>query len=83
MVRYAVTRALEIVSEASRHLPDGLKHNQPAIPWRSIAAVGNLFPHQYDGVDDAFVWDVIIRDLDPLEAALRTELRKLESSGGT
>ena len=31
---YAVTRCLEIVSEASRRLPEGLKTRYPAIKWR-------------------------------------------------
>ncbi len=30
---YAVTRALEIISEASRRLPDDLKHRHPEIDW--------------------------------------------------
>jgi uncharacterized protein with HEPN domain len=30
---YAVTRALEIISEASRRLPDDLKGRHPEIDW--------------------------------------------------
>jgi uncharacterized protein with HEPN domain len=35
---YAVTRCLEIVSEASRRLPDELKIRHPSIEWRDRAA---------------------------------------------
>jgi len=35
---YAVTRCLEIISEASRRLPDELKNRHPSIQWRDIAA---------------------------------------------
>src|SRR5882672_2223856 len=31
---YAVTRALEIVSEASRRLPDDLKNRYPSVDWQ-------------------------------------------------
>src|ERR1035441_7943750 len=36
---YAVVRALEIISEASRRLPDKLLHRHPEIDW---AAVGHV-----------------------------------------
>ena len=31
---YAVTRCLEIISEASRRLPDDLRERHPSMPWR-------------------------------------------------
>lgn len=34
---YAVTRCLEIISEASRRLPEDLKVRHPSIPWKNIA----------------------------------------------
>jgi uncharacterized protein with HEPN domain len=42
---YAVTRCLEIISEASRRLPDELKARHPAIAWRQMAAAGNVYRH--------------------------------------
>ena len=38
---YAVVRALEIVSEASRRLPVELKGRHPEIDWIAVAAAGN------------------------------------------
>jgi uncharacterized protein with HEPN domain len=35
--QWLVERGVEIVSEASRHLPDALKARHPAIPWRKVA----------------------------------------------
>ena len=37
---YAVTRCLEIISEASRRLPDELKARHPAIAWRDTGGGG-------------------------------------------
>jgi uncharacterized protein with HEPN domain len=39
---YAVTRCLEIISEASRRLPDDLKARHPAIAWKQMAGAGRL-----------------------------------------
>ena len=75
---YADTRALEIISEASRHLPDDLKQRHPELDWRGIAAVGNLYRHAYDGVDNTYVWNVVAADLAPLKAALSAELQRLD-----
>jgi uncharacterized protein with HEPN domain len=39
---YAVTRCLEIISEASRRLPDDLKARHPSIAWKDMAGAGNI-----------------------------------------
>ncbi len=39
---FAVTRCLEIISEASRRLPEELKTRHPSIPWRRMAGAGNV-----------------------------------------
>lgn len=43
LVFYAVTRCLEIVSEASRRFGDEIENRHPDIPWRSVAAAGNIW----------------------------------------
>jgi uncharacterized protein with HEPN domain len=44
---YAVTRCLEIISEASRRLPAELKARHPEIPWTDMAGAGNVYRHEY------------------------------------
>jgi uncharacterized protein with HEPN domain len=76
--RYAVTRALEIISEASRHLPDALKARHPTIDWAGIAAVGNIYRHAYDTVDETLVWHTIEHDIAPLRTVIVAELARPE-----
>jgi uncharacterized protein with HEPN domain len=40
---YAVVRALEIISEASRRLPVELKNRHPEIDWVAVGAAGNVY----------------------------------------
>lgn len=47
---YAVTRCLEIISEASRRLPDQLKARHNAIAWKQMAGAGNVYRHDYEDV---------------------------------
>ena len=56
---YAVTRALEIISEAARRLPDDFKAVHPAVDWPAVAAAGNVYRHEYEVVDDGLVWHTI------------------------
>jgi uncharacterized protein with HEPN domain len=52
---YAVTRALEIISEAARRLPDDFITNHSGVDWPAVAAAGNVYRHVYEVVDDALV----------------------------
>lgn len=71
---YAVTRCLEIISEASRRLPDELKARHPSIPWKRMAAAGNVYRHNYEDVAAQYVWDTVQRDLPPLRVVVEQEL---------
>jgi len=74
---YAVTRCLEIISEASRRLPNELKARHPAIAWRQMAAAGYVYRHDYEDVAAQFVWDTVQHALFPLRAVIEGELRTL------
>ncbi len=71
---YAVTRCLEIISEASRRLSDPFKARHPSIAWREIAGAGNIYRHAYQDVAAARVWDTVQFALPPLRAAVEQEL---------
>lgn len=57
-LRLAVERCVEIVSEASRHVPETDKARFPDVPWPEIAAIGNKLRHEYNRVDDVILWRV-------------------------
>jgi uncharacterized protein with HEPN domain len=71
---YAVTRCLEIISEASRRLTDDLKARHPSIGWKQMAAAGNVYRHDYEDVAAEFVWETVQRALPPLRTAIAAEL---------
>ena len=76
---YAVTRCLEIISEASRRLPDDLKARHPSIAWKDIAAAGNIYRHDYEDVAVQHVWDTVQIDLPPLRVVIDLELAGTDS----
>ena len=77
LVSYAVTRALEIISEASRRLPAAIKARYPEIPWADVAGAGNVYRHDYEDVRQRAVWNTAQKRLPPLLAAVEQELRQL------
>jgi len=53
VIFYAVTRCLEIISEASRRLPSDLARRHPTVPWQNIRDAGNIYRLDYDDLDRA------------------------------
>ena len=76
---YAVTRAIEIVSEASKKLPDEVRTRHPHMPWRDIRDVGNFYRHQYDNVAESYVWRTVQEHLPPLLAVVLSEIAILDA----
>lgn len=74
----AVTRCLEIISEASRRLPDDLKARHPSIAWGDMAGAGNIYRHDYEDVAAQHVWDTVQIDLPPPRTAIIQELAALD-----
>jgi uncharacterized protein with HEPN domain len=71
---YAVTRCLEIISEASRRLPDEVKARHVDVPWRQIADSGNFYRHDYEDVLPGILWNTVLHHLGVLERAVHDEL---------
>lgn len=69
-VRQLVERNLEILSEASRRLPQAAKNVEGQIPWRDIAGIGNVIRHDYHDTYPTVLWKTCAKDLQPLKDAL-------------
>ncbi len=67
----AVTRNLEIIGQAVKDIgSDALAKSHPDIPWAQISATRNVLAHQYLGVDNDLLWNIIERELPQLERAV-------------
>src|SRR5277367_6029935 len=69
-----VERGIEIISEASRRLPDALKARHPEIPWPKVAGIGNVLRHNYEDVAAPVMFNLVRDDLPILEQVCRAEL---------
>ena len=71
---YAVTRCLEIISEAARRLRGAQQDQNPDLEWRQIEDSGNLFRHVYQNVAESRVWMTVHDRLPALLSAAERAL---------
>lgn len=78
LVLDAVERCLSRISEAAKRLGKeiDIDHIAPGPPWKQIGGIGNELRHAYDIVNVAIVWDVVVKDLGPLEKACKKALKQ-------
>jgi uncharacterized protein with HEPN domain len=68
---FAVIRALEIIGEATKHIPEEVRRNYPRLPWREMAGIRDKLIHEYFGVNLEVVWKTATEDLPKLEREIR------------
>ena len=54
----AVIRSLEVLGEATKHIPAAFRKRHPEIPWSKMAGMRDVLIHDYMGVDHMTVWKV-------------------------
>jgi uncharacterized protein with HEPN domain len=78
---FAVEKAIEIIGEAVKNIPDSLRIQYPEIPWKSIAGMRDKLVHEYWGADVNILWRTVQQRLPELKAQIiriRGELQKNE-----
>ncbi len=77
---YATIRALEIIGEAVKQIPDDLRQRYPDVPWREIGRMRDKLIHHYFGVNLAVVWKTVQEDIRPLKKTVQQILADLSGS---
>jgi uncharacterized protein with HEPN domain len=77
-INFAVVRALEIIGEAVKRLPEDLYQRYPDIPWKGMAGMRDRIIHGYDNVDLQIVWDVVKRDIPQIKPKIELVLADYE-----
>ena len=70
-------RHLQIIGEAARALPEGIRGRAPDVPWQKIVGMRHILVHDYFAVDTDVVWDVVQSDLPDLKRRVERLLAEL------
>jgi uncharacterized protein with HEPN domain len=69
-LRLALTHLVQVIGEAGRHVSREFCLAHPEIQWADIIGMRHKVVHDYLGVDEDIVWEVVTKDLSRLIAAL-------------
>lgn len=74
VLKRACVRRVEVIGEAAKKVPEGIRQQFPAIDWRKMAGMRDRLIHDYAGVDYQIVWDVAANKAAELAAKMRSIL---------
>jgi uncharacterized protein with HEPN domain len=69
-LRLALTHLVQVIGEAGRHVSREFCREHAEIPWQEIVGMRHKVVHDYLGVDEDIVWQVVTEDLLPLIVSL-------------
>ncbi len=75
---FAVTRALEVLGEAAKQVPETVRIQYPEIPWREMGSMRDKLIHHYFGVNLKVVWRTATEDLCDLAPRIEKVLNEVE-----
>jgi uncharacterized protein with HEPN domain len=73
---YATVRALEIIGEATKKIPNEVKEKHPQVPWKDMAGMRDKIIHAYFGVDMKRVWSTVNVDIPKLKPSFEKILKE-------
>jgi len=75
---YAVTRAVEIIGEAVKKIPNSVRKRYRRIPWKKMAGMRDKLIHEYFGVDLRRVWNTVQKDIPELKPMFEKILKDFQ-----
>lgn len=74
---FAVVRALEIIGEAVKKIPEETRAKYPEIPWRGMAGMRDKVIHEYFGVNLKYIWETVKERIPELRPMFERILKDL------
>ena len=59
----AVLRNLEVIGEAVKNIPEGVRNRYREVEWKEAVGFRNVLAHDYFGIDLESIWDTLKKNL--------------------
>lgn len=73
----AVMRNIQIIGEAIKHLPAGIRKEYKNVDWNKAAGLRDIVVHEYFGINKDIIWDVIRNKIPELETEVKKILKEM------
>jgi uncharacterized protein with HEPN domain len=71
MLFFAISRAIEIIGEASSRVSEETRSRFPGLPWREAIGMRNILIHAYVEVNKEIVWKTATIEIPRLVAEIK------------
>ena len=76
----ALTRALEIIGEATKQIPLSIREQYPEVVWKDITGMRDKIAHVYFGIDLDIVWGTTHENLPALRPTIQAILEEVQAA---
>ena len=74
---FGLLQLIQTIGEAAYQLTREFKADHPEVPWRQIIGMRHILVHEYDKIEEQFVWRVLRDELPKLKAQVEQLLAVL------
>ena len=74
----SVTKCIEVVGEATKHIPDSIREKYPDIPWNDLAGIRDRLVHGYFKVNLEIVWTTVTQEFPELRPKMEKVLNDID-----
>lgn len=71
MMRFATIKQIEIIGEAANNITEDTQSEFNAIQWRQIIGLRHILVHEYFGIDNTLIWQIITNDIPKLKEGIQ------------
>jgi uncharacterized protein with HEPN domain len=79
-LKRSFVRALEVIGEAAKNIPDDFRQKHPGIRWKDMAGLRDILIHRYFGINYNMVWDVVKNQIPELKRNIKVIMEKIEQN---
>jgi uncharacterized protein with HEPN domain len=79
----ALVKCIEVVGEASKRIPEEVRREYPAVPWRDMAGIRDRLVHGYFSVDRGIIWKTATEEFPEIRPHIEAILKDIDSRQGS